>query len=379
MALATLILAIGLAGGASAECSQGQMAEAQLQFGGAQQLLQAQQWNEAIAQLQSIVDFCPEFFPALRGLGLAYQQTGQLDLAAEVYGKVIDVQGTSADAGDYANLAKVLTKQKKYKEARAEYIKAQKRDSENCAVLVNLGILHNASGYATQAVETLEDALMYCPDLEPQIMPRLADACTKAAEKMTKIGNTEKASMYKAKAREYGGSAGGSSAYKQIQAKMKAGDYAGTVASCDALLADEPEHANALLTKARAADAMGNKAVSADAYKKYLVLKPDNMDETASYIIVLAEGNMCEQAAAVSKDAVSKFIGNGTKAMGKIRFAYGKALYCLEDYASSKAEFQKAASSGDQKWVPHAREGISACDEFLNFEEAQRQKANQGR
>ena len=58
-----------------------------------------------------------------------------------------------------------------------------------------------------------------------------------------------------------------------------------------------------------------------------------------------------------------------------------KCTFCAggPEETHSKAEFQKAASSGDQKWVSHARDGISACDEFLNFEEAQRQNANQGR
>ena len=44
---------------------------------------------------------------------------------------VIEVRGDEADAADFANLAKVLTKQKKYKEARAEYIKAKARDAKN--------------------------------------------------------------------------------------------------------------------------------------------------------------------------------------------------------------------------------------------------------
>ena len=48
-----------------------------------------------------------------------------------------------------------------------------------------------------------------------------------------------------------------------IQQAMKQGNYAETVRLCDQLLAKEPENANALLTKARAADApsLGSRTV----------------------------------------------------------------------------------------------------------------------
>jgi len=369
--------ALPLAGGAQAQCSEGQMAEAQLQFQGAQQLIQTQEWAQAIPQMKSIVDFCPEFFPALRGLGMAYENTGQLDEAAAAYQRVIEVRGDEADAADYARLAKVLTRQKKYSEARAEYLKAQARDAHNCGVLVNLGILHNASGHPVQAVETLEDALAFCPELEAQILPRLADAATKAAAQQKQIGNTQKAAMYTQKAREYGGSAGGSTAYQQIQTKMKQRDFAGAVAACKQLVAQEPEHANAWLTMARAADAMGDKQQSIEAYRQYLDLRPDNMDETAAMIIVMSEAGQCRQAIDKATAAADRFAGTGSKALGKIHFAHGKALFCAEDYAGAREQFVKAAASGDPQWVQAAREGISACDEYLNYEAAQRKRAAQ--
>lgn len=375
---AVALLAMLSAGGALAQCSEGQMAEAQLQFSGAQQLLGAKQWNQAIPQLQSIVDFCPEYHPALRGLGMAYMQTGQFDLAAEVYRKTIEVLGDEAEAADFGNLAKVYTRQKKYKEARAEYLKAKARDPHNCAVLVNLGILHNASDHPMQAVDTLEDALTFCPDLSAQILPRLAEACHKAAAKQKQIGNADKAAMYAAKEREYGGSAGGTTAYKQIQARMKQQDFAGSIELCDQLLAKSPTHAGAMLTKARAADAIGRKQVSVEAYRGYLDLKPDDIDVTADMIIVMAEAEQCGEAVAASKTALQKFAGRGHKALGKIHFAYGKALFCAEDYAGAKAQFLTASRSGDPKWTGAARQGMSACDEYLNYQKAQRKKAAQG-
>jgi tetratricopeptide (TPR) repeat protein len=360
---------------ALAQCTPGQMEEARLQFAGAQILLDSQQWQEAIPQLQSIVDFCPEFFPALRGLGRAYQQTEQFELAAQAYGRVVEVRGSEADAFDYANLAQVLTRQRKFREARAEYLKARARDPHNCTVLVNLGILHNASDYPLQAVETLEDALVHCAELTDRILPRLAEAAQKAAEQQRQIGNQERAAFYAAKASEYGGSAGGVTAYRQIQESMARGDFAGTIERCRQLLANEPQHAGAWLTKARAADALGRKADSIEAYRKYLELRPDDIDETASQIIVMVEADQCADAITVARAAVQRFAGVGSLALGKINFAYGKALFCAEDYAAARAQFQRAVQSGDATWASAAREGVAACDQQLQYDAAQRQRA----
>lgn len=375
--LATLVITAS----AWAECSEGQMQEAQIQFQSAQQMLTAQQWNQAIPQLTSIVDFCAEYFPALRGLGLAHMQLQQYPEAADAYKQVIDVRGADdAEAADYANLAQALTKQKKYKEARAEYIKAKVRDPKNEAVLINLGILHYASGYPDEAVFTLEDALAYYPDHEKAILPHLAKACNMSADRHKKLGNTAKADEFLQKARQFGGDAGGSTAYKQIQQLMGQGDFAGVVTRCDQLLAKDPTHANALLTKARAADALGRKNVAIEAYQAFLELRPDNMDETAAMIIVMAEVGQCDAGAAAARSALTTFAGTGQKALGKIHFAYGKALFCAKDYEASKAQFSLASRSGDAKWSGAGRDGIVACDEYLDYEAAQRkQAAQQGR
>ena len=378
LAVALVIVAALLpARGAMAQCSEGQMAEAQLQFQNAYQLIQSQQWAQAIPQMQSIVDFCPEFFPALRGLGLAYEQTGQFEQAAAAYGQVITVRGQEAESADYANLAKVLTRQKKYAEARAEYLKARARDAHNCNVLVNLGILHNAAGFPVQAVETLEDALAFCPDLSGNILPRLAEAATKAAQQQKQIGNADRAAYFQAKAREYGGTAGGATAYQQVQTRMKERDFTGAVAMCEQIVSEDPKHANAWLTMARAADAIGDKQKSIAAYKTYLDLRPDNMDETAALIIVMAEAGQCAQAVERARAAAAEFAGTGSKALGKVNFAHGKALFCAEDYAGAKEQFLRAVASGDPQWVPAAREGVSACDEYLNYEAAQQRRAQQ--
>jgi hypothetical protein len=226
-------------------------------------------------------------------------------------------------------------------------------------------------------VDALEDALASCPDLSAQILPQLAKACTAAAAQQKQIGNTAKAASYEAKANEYGGSAGGTTAYQQIQQLVRAGDYAGVIAKCDQLLAKDPEHANALLTKARACDAVNppRRQDSIDAYRAYLKLRPENVAETAAMIIVMAEAGQCDAAVAEARKATQHFAGLGSKTLGQVNFAHGKALFCAKDYSGAKAQFQRAAASGDPKWVSAGREGMAACDEYINYESAQ-QKQN---
>jgi len=378
-----LAVAVGLAvsgpAAAVAECSPGQMAEAQLQFQSAQQLLTTQQWDQAISQMKSIVDFCPDYFPAYRGLGVAYTNTGQLDLAAQAYQDVIDVRGNDVEATDFASLAKVLTMQKQYKEARAEYMKAEKLEPDNCAVLINLGILHNASGYHTQAVETLEHGLEVCPQYQQNILPQLSDAAQKAYEQQKRIGNNEKATLYLRKFEQYSGESGGSTAYDQIKEAMKSRDYEKTIRLCNQLLEKEPAHTGALLTLARAQDAVGNKSASVAAYQRYLAEKPEDLSETAAMIIVMSEAGQCAKARSTAADAAQRFASKGQKELGKIQFAWGKALFCAEEYAAARDHFAQAAASGDPAWTGAARDGIKACDEYIVYEQQKaKQAAQQG-
>lgn len=362
---------------ARAACSEGQMEEAKLQFVSAENLLNQQQWDQALPQLQAILGFCPDFFPALRGMGLAYMNMGDLDKAAESYAKAITViEASDADvaATDHAALALVYTKQKKYKEARVEYIKAERLAPNDCAVLVNLGILHTASQFYKEAVETLESALASCPDLSDKILPQLAQAADKAAQQQVSIGNQEKAKFYRTKAEEYGGTAGGTSAYDLVKKAMKDQEFAKAIELCDQILAKDATHTGALLTKARALDAHGDKPASIRIYRDYLAIKPNDIQATSAMIIVMAEADQCAEATKEAGAAAQRFTPMGTKEMGKVHFAWGKALFCAGDYAGAKAKFNAAANSGDPKWAQAGREGASAADQHLNFQAQQNQK-----
>jgi tetratricopeptide (TPR) repeat protein len=380
--IAVGVLGLAVSGPAvvRAACTEGQLEEATLQFVSAENLLKQQQWAQALPQLKSIVDFCPDFFPALRGMGMAYLNLEDLDNAAVSYSKAIaaiQASGTPVDAADYANLAKVYAKQKKFKEARAEYMKAERLAPNDCAVLFNLGVLHMATQFYKESVETLESALASCPDLSDKIMPQLAQAADKAAQQQRSIGNADKAKYYQTKAEEYGGSAGGATTYDMVKTAMKEKDYPKAVQLCDQLLAKDPTHTGALLTKARALDASGDQAASIKSYRDYLAIKPNDIATTAAMIIVMAEAKLCADATAEATAAAQRFSSMGVKEMGKINFAWGKALFCAGDYAGAKAKFNAAAASGDEKWAPAGRDGVVACDQNLDFQ-AQKRKTQGG-
>ena len=78
------------------------------------------------------------------------------------------------------------------------------------------------------------------------------------------------------KAREYGGSAGGTTDYQQIQSRMQAATTRGASRSASrSSPRTRISHANAWLTKARAADAVGQARGAIEAYEKYLELRPE--------------------------------------------------------------------------------------------------------
>jgi len=157
-----------------------------------------------------------------------------------------------------------------------------------------------------------------------------------------------------------------------VRTATKEKDYAKAVQLCDQLLAKDATHTGALLTKARALDAQGEQPASIKTYREYLAIKPNDIAATAAMIIVMAEAKQCAEATSEAVAAAQRFSSMGVKEMGKINFAWGKALFCAGDYSGAKAKFNAAAASGDEKWAAAGRDGASACDQHLNFQAQQR-------
>ncbi|MFO7655181.1 MAG: tetratricopeptide repeat protein [Candidatus Krumholzibacteriia bacterium] len=375
-----VLLACGLAGAgvAHAECSPGQFQEAALAYNNVQPLLQAQNWEQAIPRLQSVVEICPEYAPALRGLGDAYLGNGQPEFAVRAYEQLIKVRGEEVEAPDYAGLAKAYATQKKYPEARAEYIRAQKLAPDDCGVLFNLGVLHMASGYYTQAVETLEHAEETCPQHRDSLLPQLVKACNLAADQQRNSGNSAQAQHYATLAGQYGGASSGSSLYNEGVSLMRQQKYGEAAQVFQKVVAESPAHANAWLSLARAQDAAGQESAAVESFRKYLELKPENLTEVASLVFLLAENGRCAEAQTTAAEAAVRHAGMGARALAPVHYAWGKALECSQQYQTARSKFAQAASSGDSELAARARQEMTRMDQFMEIEDRKKQRAARG-
>lgn len=374
--LLLILLAVG--GSALAECQPGQLQEANLAYGSAVEFLNNKKWDQAIARMQSIVDVCPEHVEATRGIGTALVGKGDYQNAIIWFAKVVKLRGNDVEAGDFGNLASAYAQLKMYKEARAEYMKAEKIAPDDCGVLFNLGVMHYASGFHPQSVEVLEHALEVCPQYRDTILKQLAASATKAAEQQKKNGNNEKAEYYAGLVSTYGGQAGGSTTYDMVKTSMEKKNYPEAVNLLKQMLAKDPNQPNAVLTLARAQDAMGNKAGSIEAYRTYLGLKPNDTDATGTLLQVMVEAGQCDRAAAEASMAVQRLESRGRSALASVYYSWGLALECQKDYEQARSKFAHCVGSGNEKYSSPGLEQVERMEGFIALAEAEKKKARQG-
>lgn len=378
-ALALALIVTSGFGTALAECQPGQMQEANLAYQTADQFLKAQQWDQAISRLNSIVGVCPEHIFANRGLGDAYYGKKDFVKAVTWYTKVVTLRGNEVEAGDFAKLARAYAQMKKYKEARAEYMKAQRLAPDDCGVLFNLGVMHYASGYHVQSVEVLEHALEVCPDIREHVLKQLSNSATAAAKQQRSMGNNDKADYYDNLINKYSSAAGGSTSYDLATQKFNEKKYGEAAALLEKLVQSDPEKSAAWLTLARAHDANGNKAASIKAYGKYFELKPRDAKNMGTCIQVMVEGGQCSAAAAKAASASQDLASLGRKNLAGIYYSWGLALECQGDYAGAKEKFQQSASSGNSRYSGPASTQVGRMDDLMKMNEAQRKKDAQKR
>lgn len=361
-----------------AECQPGQMQEANLAYQSAQEFLVNRQWDNAIARMQSIVQVCPEHVDATRGIGTALVGKGQFAEAVPYFQRVIELRGDMVEAGDYANLGRSYAKQKMYKEARGEYMKAQQLEPDDCGVLYNLGAMHNASKFYSQSVEVLEHALDACPEISEPVLKLLSKSAEKAAAQQKANGNNDRATYFKGLAQKYGGQAGGSTTYDMVRQKMKQKDYQGAVTLLDQMLAKDPAHTGGLLTLARAQDQLKNRSASIAAYKKYLAIKTNDENATAAMLQVMVEAEQCSQAKSEAASAARHFEAKGREAMAPIMYSWGLALECTGEYDAAMDKFQNCASSGHARYASYGARQVERMEGLKAVAAAEKKKAAQG-
>jgi tetratricopeptide (TPR) repeat protein len=361
-----------------AECQPGQLQEANLAYQSAQEFLVNKQWDQAIARMQSIVQVCPEHVDATRGIGTAMMGKGKFAEAVPYFNRVVELRGPKAQAGDYANLGIAYAKQKKYAEARAEYMKAQKLAPDDCGVLYNLGAMHNAAKFYSQSCDVLEHALEACPQITDPVLKLLTSSAEKAAAQQKANGNNDRAAYYAEMAQRYGGQAGGSTTYDMVKQKMKAKDFQGAVGLLNQMLEKDPTHTGGLLSLARAQDQIKNRPASIAAYQKYLVQKPNDENATAAMLQVMVENQQCSLAKTESAKAAAKFESNGREALAPIMYSWGLALECSGEFDAAKVKFQLCADSGHARYASYGARQVDRMSGLKAREDAEKKKAAQG-
>ncbi len=360
-----------------AVCQPGQMQEANLAYKSAEQFLVAKQWDQAISRLNSIVKVCPEHVEATRGLGTAYVGKQDFAKALSWFSKVINLRAAEVQAGDYANMAKAYAKLKKYKEARAEYMKAEKLEPNDCGVLFNLGVMHYAAQYHAMSVETLQHALGECPQYRDHILKQLSKSTAAAAKQQKQNGNNAKAKYFSDLMNQYSGEAGGATAYDMVKKKMAQKKYPEATVLLKQMLAKNPNQPNAWLTLARASDGAGEKVGSIQAYNKYFELKPNDAKNYGTMIQVMVEAGQCNAAGIKAAQGEKRLASQGRKALASLYYSWGLALECQEDFAGAKTQFQKAASSGNSTYSGPGATQVERMNDLMKMTAAQRKKAAQ--
>ena len=375
----TLLIGIVLlalsAGSALAACDPVQKHQADSAFQVALDFVRAKNWQQAIPQLESALSICDEHVPTLQALGRAYYATERFDESREVLEQLVAVRGQDAEARDYMDLGRTLTRLKDYRKARQAYGSAQRLDPENCGILYNLAVMHGAVKDYSHSVDAYERALGACPNLKDKILPNLAKACKSAAQKARGIGAVAEAEEFDAKYTEYANSAGGRTGYQLIVAKFHEKDYAGAVDLAEKYVATQPNAKNAWLSLGRAALQTKQYAKSIDAYKRYLALDPEDNKAHAALVDVYTKAGRCEEALTTARQADEKFSPMGKRFLPEIHYNWGKALECAGRYEEAKARFSFVTTCGDQKLADSARQEMVRQDQLQTREDVRAQNA----
>jgi tetratricopeptide (TPR) repeat protein len=350
--LALAVILIGLASTAGATCDPAQTKQADHAYQIATGFLQSKDWLQAVPQLKTALDLCPEHANSLRWLGKSYLQTKQYDLALVQYKALIDVLGRETTASDYMNFGKVNAKLKKYPAARQAYQRAYRIDGTNCNILYNYGMMNYMVKDYAGAVDILAQAADGCPSIRSNVLDRLAKACEKAASKEERLGNVAKAEEYRALHAQYASDAGGSVGYQLISSRMNSGNYQGAITAAQDFLSKNPEDPKAdkvYLNMARSQKQIGQTSAAAASFKGYLNLKPKAGSVAGELIEMLAKAERCDEALAEADAAMLKM-----RSDVNVRYANGKALECAGRYMDAKEEFRFVVNNGSgdlKKWA----------------------------
>ena len=155
--------------------------------------MQANRIDDALAQYHQALGIDASSEAALYGLGLAYQQKGDLNNAGAAFTSIIQTVKVNADnaapdprlQGAHFYLGEVLRDQKRYDDAINEFRKALALNQSDADTLFELGKTFALNGDNANAAQALDVALAFVPDFR--------DAYVEVQKLATTMGNQAKA------------------------------------------------------------------------------------------------------------------------------------------------------------------------------------------
>jgi tetratricopeptide (TPR) repeat protein len=127
------------------------------------QFLQQGQLTEGIARLREAIALDPTLWEAHYNLGLAQQQGGNLQAAAQAFYDTVTLKPDFAPG--YANIGGILADTRNWGQAQTYLQQAIALDPNLAIAHYNLGLVHRRTGRLADAIQAWETALRLAPDL----------------------------------------------------------------------------------------------------------------------------------------------------------------------------------------------------------------------
>ena len=135
--------------------------EAAMQLNRAISLIEKGRFDEAIAQLQKIIEKNPNYAPAYANLGTVYIGKRNLDKGIEAYKKAVEINPN--DKSTHSNLGNAYTDLKKYDEAIAEHKKVIELAPNDAKAYTNLGTAFSQKGNIEEGINQFKKAISLNP------------------------------------------------------------------------------------------------------------------------------------------------------------------------------------------------------------------------
>ena len=359
---------------ALAICSPTDQAAADQRYNTAYQLISAQQWAEAIPELEAAMELCPENWQALELLAQSRLQAQQNAQSARDYQRLIDGQhGGTLENADPERILKpygfALLRSKNWDQAIMVYNAMLTVDPHSEEAHERLVYIYTNTNDFAHAAVYLEQLYNIVDD-----ETKRGDIATRLGNAYTKLGQPEKAKTW-LKA----GSGGGGGMFQIGVDHMKNKEYTQAVSAFRDYLETNPGSMAAWKNLGQCYERMGRepggtkyKRDAISAYEKVIAAEPQRHDVLSSLGFLYLDVEEFGKAASIAENALSSWPDSDEK-KGGMYYLMGKVLEKRDaNYEQAIQMFELAL--GDSYWGTHAREEIDRQAKLIEIREMRKKQ-----